>query len=177
MDLLQFAGVPSWDVYRPRPSVRRRAGLQMDGEPVRWMGGRRRWDPLLRHLHSLQGFTVHSLFGEQDFEGDARGILLGLFFGRALRLGEGSRSACAIFDANLASEAVLIVGSALRGKNVLRLPCPGGLEMLLKGGLVVADGSAEGVAGLHGEVEIGQRRLDDALIGEGTGGLEREIAI
>ena len=51
-----------------------------------------------------------------------------------------------------------MVGAALGGEDVVGLAGAGGLEMLLQGGFVIADGSAEGVAGLQGEVEIGEGR-------------------
>jgi hypothetical protein len=42
---------------------------------------------------------------------------------------------------------------------------------------VVADGSAEGVAALHGEVKIREGGLDDVLFDEGAGGVEAAIEV
>ena len=70
-----------------------------------------------------------------------------------------------------------MVGAALVGEDVVGLSGAGGLEVLLQGGFVVADGSAEGVAGLHGEVKIGQGGLDDVLFDEGAGGVEAAVEI
>ena len=70
-----------------------------------------------------------------------------------------------------------MVGAALVGEDVVGLAGAGGLEVLLEGGFVVADGSAEGVAALHGEVEIGQGGLDDVLFDEGAGGVEAAIEV
>ena len=49
--------------------------------------------------------------------------------------------------------------------------------MLLQGGFVVADGAAEGVAVLQGEVKIGERGFDDVLFDEGAGGGEAAVEI
>ena len=40
---------------------------------------------------------------------------------------------------------LLVVGAALGGEDVVGLAGAGGLEVLLQGGLVVADGSVEGL--------------------------------
>jgi hypothetical protein len=53
----------------------------------------------------------------------------------------------------------------------------GGLEVLLQSGFVVADGSAEGVAGLQGNVQIGHGRRDDVLVDKGAGGGKATIEI
>jgi hypothetical protein len=53
----------------------------------------------------------------------------------------------------------------------------GGLEALLEGGFVVADGSAERVAGLQGEVEIGHGGVDDVLLDEVAGSGEATVEI
>ena len=62
-------------------------------------------------------------------------------------------------------------------RGVVRLAGSGGLEALLEGGFVVADGSAEGVAGLQGEVEVGHGGGDDVLLDEGAGGGEAAVEI
>ena len=80
-------------------------------------------------------------------------------------------------DADFDAEAFLVVGTALVGEDVVRLAGAGGLEMLLQRGFVIADGSAEGVAALHGEVKIRQGGLDDVLFDEGAGGVETAIEV
>ena len=70
-----------------------------------------------------------------------------------------------------------MVGTALRGEDVLGLAGSGGLEVLLEGGLVVADGSAEGLGGCQGAVKIGQRGLDDVVFDEGAGGVESAVEV
>ena len=116
-------------------------------------------------------------FGEKALEGEARGVLLGLFLGGAFGFGEGAGAALLIVDADFDAEALLVVGAALVGEDVVGLAGSGGLEMLLQGGFVVADGSAEGVAGLHGDVEVGECGLDDVFFDEGTGGFEAAVEI
>jgi hypothetical protein len=49
--------------------------------------------------------------------------------------------------------------------------------VLLEGGFVVADGSAEGVAGLQGEVEVLHGGGGDVLFDEGAGGIEATVEI
>ena len=90
---------------------------------------------------------------------------------------ERAGAACAVFDADFDAEALLVVGAALGGEDVLGLAGAGGLQMLLQRGFVVADGSAEGVAGLQRKVEIGQGGLDDLLFDEGAGGVESAVEI
>ena len=70
-----------------------------------------------------------------------------------------------------------MVGAALGGEDVLGLAGSGGLEMLLQGGFVVADGSAEGVSGLQGEMEIGEGGLDDVFFDESASGVEAAVEI
>jgi len=117
------------------------------------------------------------LFGEEALEGDAGGFLLGLFFCVAFGFGEGSGTAEAVAYADFNAEAFLVVGAALGGEDVVGLAGTAGLEMFLKSGFVVADGPREGVAGLQGEVEIGEGRLDDMSLDEGAGGVEAAIEI
>src|SRR5260370_914761 len=62
-----------------------------------------------------------------------------------------------------------MVGAALVGEDVVWLAGSGGLEGFLEGGFVVADGSAEGVAALHGGVKRGAGGRDGVLFGEGAG--------
>ncbi len=87
---------------------------------------------------------------EEALEGEAGGLLLGLFFGGAFGFGEGAGASVFVVDADFDAEALLVVGAALVGEDVVGLAGAGGLEVLLQGGFVVADGSAEGVAGLRG---------------------------
>jgi hypothetical protein len=57
------------------------------------------------------------------------------------------------------------------------LASTGGLEAFLQGGFVVADGSAEGVAGLQGEVKVGHGGVDNVLFDECAGGGEATVEI
>jgi hypothetical protein len=116
-------------------------------------------------------------FGDEALEGEAGGFLLGFFFGCAFGFGQRGEAAFLVVDADLDAEALLVVGAALGGEGVVGLAGSGGLEALLKGGFVVADGSAEGVAGLQGEVEIGEGGVDDVLFDEGAGGGKATIEI
>ena len=115
--------------------------------------------------------------GDQTLEGEARGILLGLLLGGSFGFGECAGAAFFVGDADFDAEALLMVGAALIGEDVVGLAGAGGLEMLLQGGFVVADGSAEGLAGLDGEVEIREGGLDDVLFDEGAGGVEAAIEV
>jgi len=103
--------------------------------------------------------------------------LLGLFLGGALGFGEGSGATGFVVDADFDAEALLVVGAALVGEDVVGLACAGGLEMLLEGGFVVADGAAEGLAAVEGEVKVGEGGLDDVLFDEGAGGGEATVEI
>jgi hypothetical protein len=115
--------------------------------------------------------------GEEAFDGEARGFLLGFLLGGAFRFAEGSEPAVFVADADFDAETLLMVGAALSDEGVVGLTEAGGLEVLLEGGFVVADGSAEGGAGFESEVEAGQRGLDDVLVDEGAGGVEAAIEI
>ncbi len=114
---------------------------------------------------------------DETFERETGGILLGLFLCGSLRFGKRAGAAFFIFDADFNAEALLMVGTALVGEDVMGLAGTGGLEMLLQRGFMVADGAAEGVAVLHGEVKVGERRLDDVLFDEGAGGGETTVEI
>ncbi len=70
-----------------------------------------------------------------------------------------------------------MVGTAGVGEDVVGLAKAGGLEMLLQGGFVVADGSAEGAGALQGEVKVGQGGLDDVFFDEGACGGEAAVEI
>ena len=100
-----------------------------------------------------------------------------MFLGGSFGFGEGAGAALFVFDADFDAEALLVVGAALVGEDVVGLAGAGGLEVLLQGGFVVADGSAEGVAALHGEVKIGEGGLDDVLFDEGAGGGEAAVEV
>jgi hypothetical protein len=117
------------------------------------------------------------LFGEEALEGETGGFLLGLFFCVAFGFREGSGTAEAVAYADFNAEAFLVVGAALGGQDVVGLAGTAGLEMFLKGGFVIANGSREGVAGLQGEVEIGKGGLDDMPLDEGAGGGEAAVKI
>src|SRR5438067_4790328 len=116
-------------------------------------------------------------FGDQALKGEARGVLLGLLFGGSLGFGESAGSSCLVLDADFHAEALLMVGTALVGEDVMGLAGAGRLQVLLQRGFVVADGSAEGVAALHGEVKMGQSGFDDVLFDEGAGGVEATIEV
>jgi len=117
------------------------------------------------------------LLGHKAFERDARSLLLGLFLGGAFGFGEGAGAAVAIGDADFDAEEFLVIGSALSGEDVLRLACSCGLKVFLESGLVVADGSGEGVAGAEGSVEVGDRGLDDVALDEGARGVETAVEV
>jgi hypothetical protein len=110
-------------------------------------------------------------------EGEPRSILLGLFLGGSFGFGEGARAALFVLDADFDPKAFLVVGAALVGEDVVGLPGAGGLEMLLEGGFVVADGTAEGFAGLQCEVKIGEGWLDDVFFDEGAGRGETAVEV
>jgi hypothetical protein len=65
----------------------------------------------------------------------------------------------------------------LVGENVLGLAGADSLKVLLEGGLVVADGSREGVASAESGVEVRQGRFDDLFFDEGAGGGESSVEI
>jgi hypothetical protein len=117
------------------------------------------------------------LFRDEAFEGDSRGLLLGLFLGGSFGLGEGPMTSLAVGDSNLDAEELLVVGAALRGEDVLGLAGSGGLEVLLECGLVVADGSGEGVSRREGSMEVGDGGLDDVALDEGAGGFETAVDV
>jgi hypothetical protein len=127
------------------------------------------------HLHG--GDIARLRFGDQTLEGKARGVLLGLLLRSSLGFGEGPGAALFILDPDFDAEAFLMVGAALVGEDIMGLASAGGLEVLLQCGFVVADGSAEGVAALHGEVKVRKGGLDDVLFDEGAGGVEAAIEI
>ena len=70
-----------------------------------------------------------------------------------------------------------MVGAGLAGEDVLGLASADGLEVLLEGGFVVADRSAERVAGFEGGVEIGQSGFDDLFFDEAAGGGESTVEV
>jgi hypothetical protein len=70
-----------------------------------------------------------------------------------------------------------VVGPALGGEDILRLTCSGGLKVLLQGGLVVADGSAEGIAGAESSLKIGEGGYDDMALDKGAGDLESTVEV
>ena len=129
----------------------------------------------------LSGFAARllslPLFGEEALECDAGGLLLGLLFGGSFGLGKGAGAPVAVGDADLDPEELLVIGAALGGEDVLRLACSGGLEMLLEGGLVVADGPGEGVACGEGAVEVGDGGLDNVALDEGARGVEPAVEV
>jgi len=110
-------------------------------------------------------------------EGDAGGLLLGSLFGGALGLGDGSGVSGGVVDADFDAEALGVVGAGLVGEDVLGLASTDGLEVLLKSGFVVADGSAEGVVGLECGVEIRKGGLDDLLFDEAASGGEASVEV
>jgi hypothetical protein len=116
-------------------------------------------------------------FGEQCFECDTGGLLLCLFLGAAFRFGECSVASEAVGDADFDAEELLVIGTALSSEDVLRLADSSGLEVFLEGGLVIANGSGEGVTGAEGAVQIGKRGLDDVVFDEGSGGVESAVEV
>jgi hypothetical protein len=92
--------------------------------------------------------------GLKAVKGNPGGLLLRLFFGGALGFGERASASEAVRDADFDAEELLVVGPALGGEDILRLACSGGLKVLLQGGLVIADGSAEGIAGAESPLEV-----------------------
>ncbi len=102
---------------------------------------------------------------------------MGLLLGGGLGFGEGAGLAGGVVDADLYAEALGVVGAALGGENVLGLTGADGLKMLLEGGLVVADGSGEGVAIVEGGLERGQSGLDDFFFNEAASGGEAAVEI
>ncbi len=124
-------------------------------------------------LRSATGLS----FREQSLKGEACGVLLGLLLGGSFGFGESAGAAFLVLDADFDAKALLMVGAALVGEDVVGLAGARGLEMLLQGGFVVADGSAEGVASLHGEVKIGEGGLDDVSFDEGASGVEAAVEI
>ena len=117
------------------------------------------------------------LFSKKSFEGDAGGLLLGLLLGGAFGFSEGACTSVAIGDTYFDAEELLMVGATLCGEDVLWLACSRGLQVLLEGGLVIADGSGEGVAGREGTVEVGHRWLDDVALDEGASGVETAVEV
>lgn len=116
-------------------------------------------------------------FGDEALEGEAGGLLLGLLFCGSFGLGQGGEAAFLVVDADLDAEALLVIGAGLGGEGVVGLAGASGLEVLLEGGFVVADGSAEGAAGAHGEMEGGHSGVEDVLFDEGAGGREATVEI
>jgi hypothetical protein len=90
------------------------------------------------------------LFGHEAFECDTCSVLLGLLLGGAFGFGEGAGASVAIGNADFDAEELLMIGAALSGEHVLGLACSSGLKVFLESGLVVANGSGEGVAGAQG---------------------------
>jgi hypothetical protein len=111
------------------------------------------------------------------FEGNARGLLLGLFFCRALRFRQGAGTAGSIGNADLDAEELLVIGPALRGKNILGLAGSSGLQVLLESGFVVADGPTEGVSGAQRALQIGKGWFDDVALDEDTRDFQASIEI
>ena len=112
-------------------------------------------------------------------EGEAGGLLLGLLLGgcprrwpgRRGRLGRGGAGDWAGWWTRTSTwKRFWWSGPDLAGEDVLGLAEAGGLEVLLQGGLVVADGAGEGAGGVEGEGERGQRRGEDVAVDEGGGG-------
>jgi hypothetical protein len=122
-------------------------------------------------------FDAKMGFGEETLEGEAGSVLLSLLLGGSLGFGESARASFFVGDADFDAEALLMVGAALVGEDVVGLARAGGLEMLLQGGFVIADGSAEGVAGVESDVEAGDGRLDYAFFDEGAGSVESSIEV
>jgi hypothetical protein len=116
-------------------------------------------------------------FSDQALESDSCGLLLGLLFSGAFGFGESPRAPGFVVDANFDTESLLVIGTGLVGEDVTRLSKAGSLEMFLKGRFVVADGSREGIARLHGEVKVGQGWLDDVLIDKSAGGFETTVEV
>jgi hypothetical protein len=107
-------------------------------------------------------------FGEKALKGEARSVLLSLLLGGSFGFSQGARAALFVCDADFDAKTLLMVGAALVGEDIVGLAGSCGLEVLLQGGFVVADSSAEGVPGLEGEVKIGKGGLDDVLFDEGA---------
>jgi hypothetical protein len=116
-------------------------------------------------------------FGEETLEGEAGSVLLGLLLGGSFGFGEGAGASVFVVDADFDSEALLVVRAALVGEDVEGLADPGGLQVFLEGGLVVADGPAEGIAGLESDVEARDCGLDDVFVDEGAGGVESAVEV
>jgi hypothetical protein len=124
------------------------------------------------------GFSaLRLLLCDEAFEGDAGCLLLGLLLGGAFGFGEGARATVAVGDADFDAEELLVIRAALCGKDVLRLPRSGGLEVFLESGLVIADGSGEGVAGAEGSVELRDGGLDDVALDEGACSVESAVEV
>ena len=135
------------------------------------------WPPWVWCGRWMPFFCAMSCSAIELLEGEAGGFLLGLLFGGALGFGEGAGVAGGVVDADFDAEALGVVGAGLIGEDVLGLAGSGGLEMLLKGGFVVSDGSAEGVAGVKGCVEIRECGLDDLFLDEAAGGGESAVEV
>jgi len=116
-------------------------------------------------------------FSKKLFESDAGGFLLCLLLGGALGLGQSACASVTVGDADFDTEELLMVRATLGGEDVLRLACSCGLEILLEGGLVVADGSGEGVACREGTVQIRDGGLDDVPLDEGAGSVQAAIEV
>ena len=82
-----------------------------------------------------------------------------------------------VADADLDAEALGVVGPALGGEDVLGLAGAEGLKVLLESGLVVADGSGEGVAVVESGLEGGQGRLDYLFFDEAARGGEAAVEV
>jgi hypothetical protein len=117
------------------------------------------------------------LFSKKSFEGDAGCLLLGLLLGGAFGFSEGACASVAIGDTYFNAEELLMVRATLCGEDVLWLTCSRGLQVLLEGGLVIADGSGEGVTGRESTVEVGDRGFDDVALDKGAGGVETAVEV
>jgi hypothetical protein len=115
--------------------------------------------------------------GLKALKGDPCGLLLSLFFCGAFGFGERTSASEAVGNADLDAEELLMVGPALGGEDILGLTRSGGLKVLLQGGLVVADGSAEGIAGAESSLEVGEGGHDDMALDEGAGDLESTVEV
>jgi hypothetical protein len=122
-------------------------------------------------------FLRDELFGCEFLEGEAGGVLLGFLFGGAVGFGDSAGGAVGFVDADFDAEALGVVGAGLVGEDVLGLAGSDGLEVFLEGGLVVADGSAEGIVGVQGGLEIRERGLDDLFFYEAACGGEAAVEV
>ncbi len=92
----------------------------------------------------------------KTLKGDPGGLLLSLLFGGAFGFSEAREPPRPSGMRTSTRKSYRWSGPLSGGEDILRLTSSGGLKVLLKGRLVVADGSAEGIAGAESSLKVGE---------------------